>query len=180
MTAREVQIRLRLLQQVLGPTLGRFKSEFLDPVFKRVFGIMLRAGALPPLPDELLELEGEDGEIDIVYKGPLAMAQRSEDTLAIDSQVEYALTLFERTQDPSVLDPIDLDEASWARAEVSSVPSKVMRGKEQVEQIRAGRAEANAQAAAREERDRMTEEMAGKAKAMKDLAAAGEPEGAPA
>lgn len=180
MTAREVQIRLRLMQQVLGPALGRFKSEFLDPVINRVFGLMLRGGALPPPPDELLQLGGEEGEIDIVYKGPLAMAQRSDDTIAIESQVDYVLSLYERTQDPAVLDPIDLDEATWTRGEVSSVPSKVMRGKEQVAKIREERAAAQAKVAAREERDQMAEEMAKKAQASKDLAQAGEAEGMPA
>jgi len=167
MTAREALIRLRLMQRVLASSLGRKKSELLDPTISRAFNLMLHGGALPPPPDELLQRSGEDGAIDIVYKGPLAMSQRTDDALAIDSQVDYILSLFERTEDPAVLDPIDLDEASWERGAVSSVPSKVMRGKDQVAEIRAGRAQQQAALAAREERNMMAEEMLTKAQAGK-------------
>lgn len=168
MTAREVQIRLRIMQRALGVDPGRIKSEILEPSIGRVFNMMLHAGQLPPPPDELLQMAGEEGAaIDIVYKGPLAMAQRSDDTLAIESHVDYVLSLYERTQDPAVLDPVDLDESTWARAEYSSTPSKISRGKDQVAKIRADRAQAQAAQAAREERNLQAEEMVKTAQAMK-------------
>ena len=43
MTATEVQVRYELMQRLLGPTLGRFQSEFLNPLIERVFGIMFRS-----------------------------------------------------------------------------------------------------------------------------------------
>jgi len=180
MTAREVQIRLRIMQRALGVDPGRIRSEILEPTIGRSFSMMLHAGVLPPPPDELFQLAGEDGAaVDIVYKGPLAMSQRSDDTIAIESQVDYVLSLYERTEDPAVLDTVDLDEATWARAEYSSTPSKISRGKDQVAQIRAGRAKAQADLAAREERNAQAEEMlktaqAGKA-GQEAAQAAGEP-----
>ena len=51
MTATEVQVRYELMQRLLGPTLGRFQSEFLNPLIERTFGIMFRAGALMPEPE---------------------------------------------------------------------------------------------------------------------------------
>ncbi len=181
MTAREVQIRLRIMERALGVDPGRIKSEMLEPAITRSFGMLLRAGVLPPPPDELLQYSDEDGAaIDIVYKGPLAMAQREDDSIAIESQVEYVLSVFERTEDPEVLDTLDLDEASWTRAEVSSVPSKVMRGKDQVVQRRQARAQAQAEAAAREERNLMADEMLKKSQAMKVQGEASAAEGEPA
>ena len=53
MTATEVERRLELMRRVLGPTLGRFESELLSPLLNRCFGLMYRAGALPPPPEEL-------------------------------------------------------------------------------------------------------------------------------
>lgn len=168
MTAREVQIRLRIMQRALGVDPGRIKSELMEPAIGRSFNLMLHGGALPPPPDELMQAAGEDGAaIDIVYKGPLAMAQRSDDTLAIESQVEYVLSVFERTADPASLDTLDLDEAAWARGETSSVPSKIMRGKDQVYENRQRRAQEQAEAAAREERTQMADEMLKNAQASK-------------
>ena len=41
MTATEVQVRYELMQRLLGPTLGRFQTEFLNPLIERCFGIMI-------------------------------------------------------------------------------------------------------------------------------------------
>lgn len=165
MTAREALIRLRLMQRVMASPLGRFKTELLDPSISRGFNLMLRAGAGPPPPVELLRLE--DGAIDIVYKGPLAMSQRTDDTITIDSMVDYILGVYERTADPAVLDPIDLDEATWTRGEATSSPSKILRGREQVAEIRQNRAQAQAEVSAAQERSRAADEMLRTAQAAK-------------
>jgi hypothetical protein len=173
MTAQEAHLRIQLMMRVLGPgVLGRHKSEFLDPTITRAFGLMLRGGALPPPPDEILQAPPEERSIDVVYKGPLAAAQRSQDTLAIDSQVDATLSIFERTQDPEILDTIDFDEAMWSRSAGGSVPSKVMRGKDQVAARREMRAQAQAKQNALADRAAMADEMVKKAKAEKDLSQA--------
>ena len=179
MTAQEAHLRIQLMMRVLGPgVLGRHKSEFLDPTISRAFGMMLRAGALPPPPQEILQAPAEERSIDVVYKGPLAAAQRSQDTLAIDSQVDATLSVYERSEDPDVLDTIDFDEAMWSRAQGGSVPSKVMRSKDQVAERRAARAKAQQDVAAREERTAMADEMLKTAQAGKAAAEAGDGMGA--
>ena len=50
MTAEEVRARIEQMQKMLGPTLGRIESEFLNPLIQRVFNIMFRAKALNPPP----------------------------------------------------------------------------------------------------------------------------------
>lgn len=172
MTAYEVQKYAEQIMRVLGPgVIGRDKTEKLDPIISRTFGIMLRAGAFPPPPRELLDLDEESLAIDVVYKGPLAMAQRSQETLAIDSQIERQVAVFERTQDPSMLDTIDFDEAFYHGADSSMVPSKVMRGKDQIIEIRTQRQQAAAAQAESEQRMAMADEMmknAGAAKMAKE------------
>ena len=43
MTATEVRARMELMQQILGPVVGRLQSEFLNPLLQRVFMVMFRA-----------------------------------------------------------------------------------------------------------------------------------------
>ena len=164
MTAREVMIRHERMQQALGPTLGRLEEELFNPTIERVFGVLMRAGQIAPPPRELLEV---DGSIDIEYQGPLARAQRSGDTLAIERWTEWRIKQSIDLQDPSLLDVIDLDEAGWHSAEVIGVPSKVMRSKDQVAQMRENRASQQAEQQATEQRLAASEEMRNKAPYLK-------------
>jgi hypothetical protein len=47
MTATEVMQRTEERMRLLGPILGRMEAELLGPIITRVFGIMLRQGAVP-------------------------------------------------------------------------------------------------------------------------------------
>jgi len=57
---------------LLGPVLGRYETEALDPGLDRVYDIMSRAGLLPPPPAEIA-----DSEIEIQYVSILSTAQRA-------------------------------------------------------------------------------------------------------
>lgn len=81
LTATEVQARLNLLQQILGPTFGRYQSEFLSVVIDVTFDNMFDAGQFEEPPEELLI----DNRIDVVYEGPLAKAQRNQEILQVQS-----------------------------------------------------------------------------------------------
>ena len=76
MTATEVQVRYELMQRLLGPTLGRLQSEFLNPIVERAFYSMLRGNALPPMPEVLQQI---GGDLDIEYVGPLARSQKMDE-----------------------------------------------------------------------------------------------------
>jgi len=135
MTATEVQVRYELMQRLLGPTLGRFQSEFLNPLIERVFGIMFRADAFLPAPELL---EGQS--IDIEYVGPLARSQRMEEAVAVERLYQLAMQLGQA--DPSVMDILNNDEAVRMRAELLGVPKSVLRGREEVDELRQARMEA--------------------------------------
>ena len=53
MTATEINTRVEIIRQQLGPLYGRLQSEFLMPLLDRCFGLALRSGVLPPPPREL-------------------------------------------------------------------------------------------------------------------------------
>ena len=132
MTATEVQVRYELIQRLLGPTLGRFQSEFLNPLIERVFGIMNRAGALLEAPPEV-----QGAKLDIEYVGPLARSQKMEEAIAVERL--YQLVMQIAPADPSLMDIIDNDEAIRARAELLGVPKSVLRGRDEVEELREAR-----------------------------------------
>lgn len=70
MTATEVVRRNEEKMILLGPVFGRIQTELLGPVIKRVFGLLLRHGKLPPLPAEF------EGRLpDVSYLSPLSTAQ---------------------------------------------------------------------------------------------------------
>lgn len=135
MTATEVQVRYELMQRLLGPTLGRFQSEFLNPLIERTFGIMLRAGALLPEPDVI---QGQ--KIDVEYVGPLARSQRMEESVAIDRLYELAVNVVQ--VDPSIMDNINHDEAIRLRGDLLGVPKIVLRARDEVEELREQRQQA--------------------------------------
>ena len=158
MTATEVQVRYELMQRLLGPTLGRFQSEFLNPLIERVFGIMYRAGALMQEPDII-----KGTKIDVEYLGPLARSQRMEESVAIERLYSLAMNIAQI--DPAIMDNIDHDEAVRLRGKLLGVPKTVLRGKDDVNNMRTMRAE-QAQMA------QMAQEQQALGKAQKDQAQA--------
>ena len=72
MTATEVAERTQEKMMMLGPVLERLKNELLDPLIERTFNICLRAGILPPPPEEI---QGRD--LHVSYISMIAQAQKA-------------------------------------------------------------------------------------------------------
>ena len=143
MTATEVHVRYELMQRLLGPSIGRYETEGLNPQIKREFNMMMRASSgrfptLPPPPPVLAGMSAE--ELDIVYEGPLARAQRMGEASAIRRFFTVGVELSQVKQD--VLDVADIDEGYRTIGEIEGVPSRVMRSEEEIRAIREKRAEA--------------------------------------
>jgi hypothetical protein len=135
MTATEVQVRYELMQRLLGPTLGRFQTEFLNPLIERVFGIMMRSNALMPRPEAI-----SGTNMDIEYVGPLARSQRMEEAIAVERLYQLAMQVVQ--VDPTVMDVINHEQAIRMRATLLGVPKTVLRGEDEVAEIREERAAA--------------------------------------
>ena len=163
MTATEVQVRYELMQRLLGPTLGRFQSEFLNPLIERTFGIMFRAGALLPEPDVI---KGQ--QIDVEYVGPLARSQRMEEAVAIERLYTLAMNVVQ--VDPTIMDNINHDEAIRLRSTLLGVPKSVLRGKDEVQAMREMRAEEQQAMAEAQQQQVQGDAMQSQAKAAKDMA----------
>jgi hypothetical protein len=111
-------------------------------VVERELDILARAGALPPMPEALMEAGGEYA---IEFSAPLNKLQRSEDAIGI-LRTQEALAPMAQI-DPNVMDVFDVREAARVLADVYGAPSRVLRSKKAVEEISEGKREQAEQAA---------------------------------
>ena len=142
MTAREVAERHEEKLMMLGPVLERLQAEMLEPIITRTFDIMMRNGLLPPPPEEM-----RDG-VQIKYISLLAQAQQMIAAPGVEQFVGFLGNL--AGVSPEVLDKINIDAVVDEYGEILGVSPKIIRGEEDVAQIRQARAEA-AQAAQQQE-----------------------------
>lgn len=132
MTATEWLGRQEEKLRLMGPNLGRIQSEFLSPLVVRRFNMLFRMGQIAPAP---LELQGQKVSVD--YVSPLAKAQMAGEAQAVVRLYQSVIPIAQA--DPSVMDTIDNDEAVQVLAKGWAVPAPIMRGKEQVAELRAQR-----------------------------------------
>ncbi len=133
MTATEWMGRQEEKLRLLGPNLGRIQSEFLSPLIKRRFGMLVRANQLPPPPPEIRGMS-----VDIDYVSPLARAQMAGEAQAVGRLYENLASMAK--VEPAVTDNVDHDEAVQVLGRGWAVPAKIMRGADQVKDLRAQRA----------------------------------------
>lgn len=157
MTATEVNVRYELMQRLLGPTLGRLQNDFLDPLVSRTFYILLRAGQLPDLPDELA---GSGGEMDIEYTGPLARSQKMVEAESMQRWIGGLVPLAQVK--PEILDIPNFDGYARELAEVYGVPMKNLNSESDVKKVRKGRETAMAQ-------QRLAQQATGEGQAMEAM-----------
>jgi hypothetical protein len=136
MTATEALIRAQEKGMLLTPTMGRQQSEALGPLIEREIDLLIQNNVLPPLPEALVEARGE---YEIVYDSPMSRMQRAEELVGVQRTMEL-LAPFAQI-DPSVLDVFDRDQLARLTAEVSGVPTPILRSPDAVAQIRDQRAQ---------------------------------------
>jgi hypothetical protein len=134
MTATEWIGRQEEKLRLMGPNLGRIQSEFLSPLIKRRFGILLRGRALPPAPQEI---HGQ--ALNVEYVSPLAKAQMAGEAQSVLRLYQALLPIAQA--DPSVMDNIDNDQAAQTLAKGYAVPAPIIRGAARVAAIREQRAQ---------------------------------------
>jgi hypothetical protein len=160
-TATEIAERQEEKLLALGPVLEQLNQDLLDPGIDRVFAIMMRAGLIPPPPQEL-----EGVSLRVEYISIMAQAQKM---IGLSSLERFSGFLSQQLaatpQDPSILDKVDRDQMIDEYADMTGIPPRIIVPDEQVAAIRAQRAKA-AQA------QRATESAMQEARAAKDLSAA--------
>ena len=132
MTATEAMLRAQEKGALLDPTMGRQQSEFLGPLIEREIDILAAAGVLPPMPQALRDI---GGAVDVEYVSPLNRAQRADEGVAILRTLESVIPLAQA--DPRVMMVFDPEAIARELASINGVPAKVLRSKQQVEDMMA-------------------------------------------
>lgn len=136
MTATEALIRAQEKGMLLAPTMGRQQSESIGPLIERELDLLSFHRILPPMPPEMVEA---GGEYEITYDSPMSRMQRAEELVGVQRTMEL-LAPFAQIN-PDVLDIFDPDELASLTAEVSGVPTPVLRSKDAVAKLRQARAQ---------------------------------------
>lgn len=132
MTAREVMERTQEKLQQLGPVVERLQDEFLNPVIHRVYSIIERSGGFPPIPQELLEVIGDE-DIEVDYISPLAQAQKMSGLVNIEQGIAQVAQMAQLW--PEVLKKIDPLATISKYFEMLGAPAVMQRSNEAVAEI---------------------------------------------
>lgn len=122
---------------MIGPVIEQLQSELLSPVIDRTFGIMARGGLLPPIPEELSGIE-----LKVDYISPLAQAQRMVAVGGIERFAGFVGSMMQ--MDQSAIDKFDVDKAVDEYGEAIGVPPSIIRSGDDVDEIRASKAQQQA------------------------------------
>lgn len=158
MTATEVLQRTEERMRLLGPVTGRAQAELLGPCIIRVYGLLSRAGILPPPPQEFIDA---GAKIKIVYQSPMYKAQEQTEANGL-LRVTQLLSPF-MSIDPTVMDVFNAEEIARAVGRMYSIRPSFYRPEEEVQMIREQRAQAQQQ-------QQMTEMLNQGGSGIKDLA----------
>lgn len=139
MTATEVLERAREKGMLIAPTAGRINSEFLGRLIERELDLMFQQGLIPPLPPILQDAEA--AEYFIEYDSPMSRMQRAEKAAGFMRSLAMASEYAKSTGDMAPLDHFNFDVAVPEILDINGAPTAWTRSIEEVEQIRAGRAQ---------------------------------------
>lgn len=137
---REIAERHEEKLLALGPVLERSNDEFLDPLTRLELFYLQSHGVMPRLPDELRRMP-----LKMEYVSMMAQAQKLVGIAGTERFLGFAGNLMQAW--PEVKDKIDADQAIDDYADRMGVPANLIRDDEEVEGMRAARAQAQQQAA---------------------------------
>ena len=140
-TAREIDERHEEKLLALGPVLERLNQDLLNPLVDITFNNMMRLGMLPPPPEEI---QGQ--QLKIEYISIMAQAQKMIGVNVDERFLNNILTIL--PVKPDAADKVDFDQYIDVHGERLSVAPGIIRSDEAVADLRAQRAQAEAQAAA--------------------------------
>jgi hypothetical protein len=144
-TAEEIRARKDegLLQ--LSGAYKIFSDEVLDPLVEFVLDVMQQDGLIEPPPAELHEVDASGqvhATVAVEYINNLAAAQKLLGISAVERLINSAIGIFGGTQDPSVLDNIDFDQAIHLLADTLGVKPSLVRPADVVKALRDARQQA--------------------------------------
>lgn len=160
MTATEVLQRAQEKGALLSPTAGRQQSEALGPMIEREVDLLNFSGALPPMPDVLIEA---GGEFEVEYTAPLNVMQRAGEAVAATQIINDIIPLAQFK--PSIVNKINFDGYVQVMRDSRGAPAKMFNSVEEEAALNEGDEEA-------QQLQQLVEAAPGVAGAVKDIAQA--------
>lgn len=158
MTALEVDARMAEKAALLGPMTDRYNTEILAPTIKRAFQIAMRAGRLPPPPKILME---QKATLDIDFVGYLSQMQKKHFQIGgMRASIEHIMAV--ASINPETLDVVDTDVLMREGLDGHGAPQKAIRETDEVEAIRAQRAQQQQAMMAQQQQQEVMGKLAGK------------------
>ena len=146
MTATEAEIRNEGKTVPFAPIAGNLHNELFRVVIHRVYGILLRLGALPDLPPQLV---GGNAEYKVEFVSKIARSLSNRETLSwIQTEASLANLL---QMKPEIMDNFDLDAIARGIAAARGVDPKMLVPVRDRDKARSDRAQAQQQSAAAEQ-----------------------------
>jgi hypothetical protein len=138
----EIMERINEKMTMLGPAVGRYISEMINPTIIRTLGILSRKGKLPRPPEEIMI----DPSFEIDCVSQLAQSQRRSELNALMT----GLTLVGQLAplNPNILDKISTDKVVDEAWNIIGATPRVLNDDDVIETIRTGRTQLQQQAAA--------------------------------
>ncbi len=143
-TAREIDERHEEKLLALGPVLEQLNQDILDPLIDIAFEFMLRQGLIAPPPPDL-----HGATLKVEYISVMAQAQKLYGIAGVERFAGFVGRTAEITQDPSVLDKVNIDQMIDVYGDLTGVSPSIINSDEIVAAKRQQRAKA--QEAAQEE-----------------------------
>jgi hypothetical protein len=134
MTVPEVMQRSNEAMTLLGPAVGRYMSDVLQPLVERSIGILWQAGKLPPIPAEMQI----DPSYDVKFVGRLAQAQKQTEMNSITNALAIAGQIAQFK--PEALDKINADATIDELWGITNAPAGTIYDSQEVAEIRQARA----------------------------------------
>jgi hypothetical protein len=140
-TATEATIKDQEKLMQLGPVLHRLEDELLNVIIDRVFEIMFKKDAFPPLPQFLQEEadDAQDLDIQVEYISVLSQSQQANE---INKVERFLVTLGNMAGlDPTVLDKWNGDGSVDLLSKALALDPELINTDEEAQQIRQQRQE---------------------------------------
>ncbi len=163
MTATEVNEHTGRMKRHLAPILGRHQEELLHPVIRMHYAGLARQGLFPD-PPEVMHGQG----IQVEFLSAVQQAQRELDARKISDYVTFMMNQAQAF--PEAADVYDSTEGSRAFAKATSVPHRLTRSNDAVQQIRQQREQERQQAEAEAKQAQQIEQLTKAAPALQAAA----------
>lgn len=141
MTAYEVMQRMQEKGQLLGPTMGRQRTETQSVVIARELDILEHAKALPPKPEKMIRM---GARLRIRAAGPMARAQRADEGVGILRTIQALPGVVEVDRDALLLFKGKGPDIARTLAEINGMPASLMNTNDEMKAFKEGQDQADA------------------------------------